>query len=233
MNDTPQLTSLEGGAPDGRQPLSQKLSEMGPRTQTGGFAKSRVVSAMKYVFPGLAMALLVVVVAWSEFDNDKNRFQAPEAVGPIGTTRPQVINARVLSVDNRLRPYQITADSSSLKKIEGREFYFLERPKADLVLEDGSWVALTAKDGEYEENSKNLFLVGNVSVYHEKGHELKTPKATINLDERSALGDEGVTGKGPLGSLSSEGFRIYEGGSRIIFTGKSKMIVQRGSRDTK
>ena len=233
MKDTPQSTSLEGAAVDDRKSLSKKLSEMGPRTQTGGFARSRVVSAMKYILPGLAMALLVVVVAWSEFDNDNNRFQAPEAVGPIGTSRPQVINARVVSVDSRLRPYQITADSSALKKIEGREFYFLEHPKADFVLEDGSWVVLTANDGEYEEKSKNLFLVGNVSVYHEKGHELKTLKAMINLDERSALGDESVIGKGPLGSLSSEGFRIYEGGSRVIFTGKSKMIVRSGSRDIK
>ena len=82
MKDTPQSTSLEGAAVDDRKSLSKKLSEMGPRTQTGGFARSRVVSAMKYILPGLAMALLVVVVAWSEFDNDNNRFQPLKPLGP-------------------------------------------------------------------------------------------------------------------------------------------------------
>ncbi|MFT5180908.1 MAG: lipopolysaccharide export system protein LptC [Alphaproteobacteria bacterium] len=206
---------------------------MGPRIQRGGFGRSRFVAAMKYILPGLAMALLVVVMAWPEFANDDNRFRIPEAVGPIGTSRPQVLNARVLGVDSQSRPFQITADTSALKKDEGREFYFLEQPKADIVLKDGSWVALTATDGEYEEETKYLYLVGNVNVFHDAGHEFSTPKARFNLDDRSATGNDPVEGQGPLGTLQSEGFRIFDGGDRVLFTGKAQMFVYRGARDTK
>lgn len=206
---------------------------MGPRIQRGGFGRSRFVAAMKYILPGLAMALLVVVMAWPEFASDDNRFRIPEAVGPIGTSRPQVLNARVLGVDSQSRPFQITADTSALKKDEGREFYFLEQPKADIVLKDGSWVALTAIDGEYEEDTKYLYLVGNVNVFHDAGHEFSTPKARFNLDDRSATGNDPVEGQGPLGTLQSEGFRIFDGGDRVLFTGKAQMFVYRGARDTK
>ncbi|NKB50550.1 MAG: hypothetical protein GKS02_14430 [Alphaproteobacteria bacterium] len=232
MTEAPPTAALNETAAPPRGALSQKFADMGPRRQRGGFGRLRFVSTMKYILPGLAMALLVVVVAWPEFASDENRFTVPEAVGPIGTSRPQVLNARVLGVDSQSRPFQITADTSALKTEEGREFYFLEQPKADIVLEDGSWVALTAIDGEYEEETKFLYLVGNVNVFHDAGHEFRTPKARFNLDDRSAQGDDAVQGQGPLGTLQSEGFRILDGGDRVLFTGKSQMFVYRGARDT-
>ncbi|NNE83211.1 MAG: LPS export ABC transporter periplasmic protein LptC [Alphaproteobacteria bacterium] len=209
---------------------SQRFANMGPRRRRGGFGRSRFVGTMKYILPGLAMLLLVVVVAWPEFASDDDRFRIPEAVGPIGTSRPQVLNARVLGVDSQSRPFQITADTSALKNEEGREYYFLEQPKADIVLEDGSWVALTAIDGEYEEETKFLYLVGDVNVFHDAGHEFRTPTARFNLEDKSAAGDEAVEGQGPLGTLQAEGFRIFDGGDRVLFTGKSEMFVYRGAR---
>jgi len=175
-------------------------------------------------------ALLVAVVAWPEFTSDDQRFRIPQAVGPIGTSRPQVLNPRVLGVDSKARPFQITADTSALKNEDGREFYRLEQPKADIVLEDGSWVALTALEGEYEENTKYLYLVGNVNVFHDAGHEFHTPKALFNLNDRSASGNDPVEGQGPLGTLHSEGFRIFDGGDRVLFTGKARMLVYRSTR---
>lgn len=210
--------------------LSRRFADMGPLRRRGGFGRSRFVALMKYVLPTLAMCLLVLVVAWPEFGSEDDRFRIPEAVGPIGTSRPQVLNARILGVDEKARPFQITAETSALKNQEGREFYLLEQPKADIVLEDGSWVALTAIDGEYEEATRYLYLVGNVNVFHDEGHEFSTPKARFNLDDRTASGDDPVDGQGPLGTLQSEGFRIFKESDRVLFTGKSKMLVYRSAR---
>ena len=231
MTEAPPSTTLKETSAGDSGPLSQRFADLGPRTPRGGFGRSRFVAAMKYILPGLAMLLLMLVVAWPEFASDDNRFRIPEAVGPIGTSRPQVLNARVLGVDSKSRPFQITAETSALKNEGGREFYQLEQPKADIVLEDGTWVALTAVDGEYEEETKFLYLVGNVNVFHDAGHEFNTPKARFNLNDRSASGDDPVEGQGPLGTLKSEGFRIFDGGERVLFTGKSQMLVYRGARE--
>jgi len=171
------------------------------------------------------------VVAWPEFTYDEDRFRIPAAVGPVGTSRPQVLNARVMGIDSKSRPYQITAETSALKNESGREYYLLKQPKADIVLLDGSWVALTATDGQYEEDTKNLFLLGNVDVFHDAGHEFRTSRARLNLDDRTASGDDPVEGQGPLGTLRSEGFRIYDGGDRVLFTGKATMQVYRSARE--
>lgn len=233
MTEAPPSAPLEETTATAPRDLSQRLADIGPRSRRGGFGRSRFVATTKYILPGLATLLLLAVVAWPEFSSDEDRFRIPQAVGPIGTSRPQVLNARVLGVDAKSRPFQITADTSALKNDEGREFYLLEQPKADIVLEDGSWVALTAIDGEYEEATRFLYLVGNVNVFHDAGHEFSTPRARFNLGDRSASGNDPVEGQGPLGTLQSEGFRIFDGGDRVLFTGKAEMKVYRSARDVR
>ena len=233
MTEAPPSTPLKETSAAAPRSRAQRWADIGPRSRRGGFGRSRFVATLKYILPGLATLLLVAVVAWPEFSSDKDRFRIPQAVGPIGTSRPQVLNARVLGVDSKSQPFQITADTSALKKEEGREFYLLEQPKADIVLKDGSWVALTATDGEYEEDTKSLYLIGNVNVFHDAGHEFSTPKARFNLGDQSAYGDDPVQGQGPLGTLQSEGFRIFDGGDRVLFTGKAEMFVYRSARDVR
>lgn len=231
MTESPPSAPLKDTTAATPGALSQRFANISPRTRRGGFGRSRFIATMKYVLPGLAMLLLIAVVAWPEFVSDDDRFRVPEAVGPIGTSRPQVLNARVLGVDAKSRPFQITADTSALNNEDGQEFYLLEQPKADIVLDDGSWVALTAIDGKFDEKTKYLFLVGDVNIFHDAGHEFRTLKAQFNLDDRSASGNDPVEGQGPLGTLQSEGFRIFDGGDRILFTGKSQMLVYRSARE--
>ncbi len=231
MTETPPSTPLTETPATATRGFSQRLTDIGPRSRRGGFGRSRFVATMKYILPGLATLLLVAVIVWPEFSSDDDQFRIPQAVGPIGTSRPQVLNARVMGIDSKSQPFQITADTSALKNNGEREFYLLEQPKADIVLQDGSWVALTAVDGEYEEDTKFLYLVGNVNVFHDAGHEFSTPKARFNLGNRSASGNDPVEGQGPLGTLQSEGFRIFDGGDRVLFTGKAEMLVYRSARD--
>lgn len=227
----PSAPASSAAAAAATQKAEQRLTTIAPGAPRGGFGRSRFVATMKYVLPGLAMLLLIVVVAWPEFSYDEDRFRIPAAVGPVGTSRPQVLNARVLGVDSKSRPYQITAETSSLKNENGREFYLLEQPKADILMRDGAWVALTATDGQYEEDKKSLLLLGDVDIFHDAGHEFRTQRARFNLNDRSAAGDDPVEGQGPLGTLHSEGFRIYDGGDRVLFTGKATMQVYRSARE--
>lgn len=231
MTEAPPIEPLKDTPARAGDAQSQRRVDIRPRASSGDFGRSRFVATMKYILPGLAMLLLVVVVAWPEFAADDERFRIPEAVGPIGTSRPQVLNARVLGVDSRSQPFQITAETSALKNDGGREFYLLEQPKADIALEDGSWVALTAIDGRYEEDTKFLYLLGDVNVFHDAGHEFNTQKARFNLNDQSASGNDPVEGQGPLGTLQSEGFRIFDGGDRVLFTGKAQMFVYRSARE--
>lgn len=233
MSDAPTTAAPTGSAQSdedtGGEGARRRRLSARARGRRGGFARSRLVATMKYLLPGLAFALLVLVVVWPRLVAEEERFRLEvPAVGPLGGSKPQVINPRVLGVDSDDRPFEISADMGTQTEAEGLDLYLLDNPKADIFLQDGSWVALTARDGRYEMDNKILNLAGDVNVFHDNGYEFHTQTARVNLDDRSASGTDPVRGQGPFGLIDSEGFRILDGGGRILFTGKAHMTVYEG-----
>ncbi len=200
--------------------------QAGARRRPNRVGPSRFISAMKIILPVIAVLLLATVTVWPHFRTlDTFRIELA-AVGPAGGGKPQVLNARLLGVDEQSRPFQITAElGSSIEGAGGEQMYKLDQPKADITLEDGTWIALTADNGLYERTNQTLFLSGRVNLFHDSGYEFTTETATVDVDARAAEGYEHVEGHGPHGFLESEGFRIRDEGQTIIFTGRSKMTV--------
>lgn len=194
------------------------------------FGRSRFVALMKYLLPVLAMSLLGLVVAWPELMPGDDRLEIDfTAVGPAGGPKPQVLNPRVLGIDAQARPFTITADLGSRTETgDGRDIYLFDQPKADITLNDGSWVAITSDNGRYEEASQTLYLRDNVNLFHDSGYEFTTAAARFDVVRDEASGDQPVHGQGPFGTLDADGFRIMEGGERIIFTGKARMTIFSG-----
>lgn len=207
-----------------------RLSE-GRRRRRSGFARSRIVSTMKYLLPGLAFAMLVLVAVWPRLHPDTDRFNIDiAAVGPAGGSKPQVLNPRLQGIDSAKRPFQVTADLGSRAfDPMGGEVYDLTNPTADIVLRDGSWIALSAEDGKFESASNVLHLAGNVTLFHDQGYEFQTSTAQVHLDDSSASGDDPVSGQGPFGILDASGFRVFDSGDRILFVGPAKLTVFEGA----
>ena len=202
-----------------------------PRRRRSGFGRSRIVSTMKYLLPGIAFALLVLVAVWPRLLPDEDHFRIDlEAVGPAGGAKPQVLNPRLQGIDSAARPFQIAADFGARGDVEGGgKIYDLTNPKADIVLADGSWVALTANDGRFEAKTNTLHLTGDVNVFHDQGYEFTTTAAQVDLVTSTASGDQPVDGQGPFGVLNAEGFRIFDSGDRVLFLGPARLTVFEGA----
>ncbi len=185
---------------------------------------------LRVLLPALAVGLLMIAAAWPQLRPDDERLRIEfAAVGPQGGSKPQVLNPRLLGVDELRRPFQVTADvGSRLGGDADVEVYQLDEPKADIVLEDGSWVALTATDGVYDRDEEMLYLSGAVNLFHDSGYEFNTTAARINLSDRSAEGDQSIQGQGPFGTIEAEGFRVIDDGEVIFFSGKSSMTIRGG-----
>jgi lipopolysaccharide export system protein LptC len=98
-------------------------------------------------------------------------------------------------------------------------------PKADITLRSGVWLALSAETGLFNRKQQVLNLRGGVTLFHDMGYELRTPSADIFMKRGIASGDQPVTGQGPIGTIRSAGFRILDGGKRVLFTGKSRLVL--------
>ncbi|MBL6946938.1 MAG: LPS export ABC transporter periplasmic protein LptC [Rhodospirillales bacterium] len=192
---------------------------------------SRFVGMMKILLPVGAVVLVVLVVAWPYLQPSDGRFLI--GFSTLVTTEaesPNIVNPRLVGTDSDDNPFSITADLAKNFRIR-KDFWDsgppveLEMPKADMTLDDGSWLVLTASTGLLSPTNKTLELTGDVNLFHDSGYELRTEKATIDLQAGAARSDLPVEGQGPFGNLKAEGMQLTEKGKTITFTGKAKLVI--------
>ena len=63
-------------------------------------------------------------------------------------------------------------------------------------------------------------------MFHDGGFELHSPSALIDLKAGRATGDERVEGHGPSGAIDADGFRVLDGGARILFGGHARLTLR-------
>ena len=186
---------------------------------------SRVVFFLKVLLPAVAVALVSLVVVWPDFLSDESRFRLNAVKVDVRDAETlNMLNPRFVGTDERNRPFIVTADSASQARADSATVT-LAAPKADLTMDDGTWVALTAVDGVYDRTGQAIDLGGGVNIFHDSGYEFRSDTARIDMKNGTASGQEPVEGQGPLGAIQSQGFTILDRGARIVFTGKARMVT--------
>ncbi len=199
----------------------------GPSRRSG---YSRFVAIAKLVLPLVAVALLALVWAWPNFRGGDLRFRLGFSdLATRETAGPSMINPRYVGTDKSQQLYSITSNVARNSPAD-RMKIDLEVPKGDIVLNDGTWLMLSAETGVYARTAKTLDLSGGVTLFHDSGYEIRTDSAYVDLDMGTAAGDRPVHGQGPFGDLRAEGFILLDKGKVIHFTGKSKLVIWPGFR---
>jgi lipopolysaccharide export system protein LptC len=181
------------------------------------------IRLMRIVLPLLTVAAIGLVIAWPSLRNDKPSVLATDPGGP------QMLNSRYSGVDQHNRPYTITADSA-IQSSRNADTVDMVNPVAEMALEDGSWVALKSNSGHYNQKEGKLVMDGNVELFHSLGYQATTEQAFADVRAGTAWGDRPVSGHGPGGQVDALGFRIFDRGNSIVFTGNPKLIL-RPSKD--
>ena len=183
------------------------------------------VGFLKVLLPAVAVALILLVVVWPEISRDGREFRV--RVSDISLEQADsltMLNARFEGVDDKERQFTLTADEAT-QTTDDENLIRLELPKGDITLEDGTWMAMTAREGRYRRDTQMLDLNGEVTLFHDRGFELRTQAAQVDLEAGVARGSEDVEGQGPFGNLEAEGFEVLDRGARVLFTGKSRAVL--------
>ncbi len=185
---------------------------------------------MKFLLPVVALLLIALVVAWPHINAGDLGFRLGITVLKLtGADDPSMINPRYVGTDSDNQPFSITADLARNVSASGAKVT-LVMPKADITLEDGTWLVLTANDGVFARAEKKLNLAGAVNLYHDSGYEFRTDRAAIDLTAGIAESNDPVRGQGPFGQLQASGFRMVNKGKVIHFLGKSKLTLFPGAK---
>jgi lipopolysaccharide export system protein LptC len=184
----------------------------------------RFVSAMRVLLPTVATGLILLVLVWPQLDDQQRRFTlGPAKIDKSAAKNLAMLNGRYAGILEE-KPFTITAEKALQKNAKDMEFSLLG-PKLDIMIENGSWAAITAKDGFYNHKNQILELSGGVNVFHDTGYEFRTKNAVVDMKAGDARGIDPIVGQGPLGNLKAEGFVLFYKTKRIIFTGRSKLTL--------
>jgi len=222
-------TATATATPEGETPIDSRLLTQRPDTPMRPSFYSRFVRVMKLALPAIAALLFGAILLWPQLQAEHNRFHvALSGLDPRHPDRLRVVNARFQGTDSDAQPYTVTAESAH--EIDpGSRIIALEAPTADLALKDGTWVIARAPKGTFDRDRDLLRLTGGVSVFHDSGYAFASPSARILLKEGMAEGDEPATAHGPAADIKSDtGFRVSDSGRRILFKGKSRLILRPG-----
>jgi len=190
---------------------------------------SRFVRAMKLLLPAGAVLLLGAMLLWPQLQAESKRFNIGlSGLDPRHPDRLKVVNARYQGIDGQGQPYEVLAESAFETK-EGSREIALDAPSADLLENSGAWVLSNAPEGVYNRDTQQLRLTGGVTLFHDKGYTFSSPTAVLDMKNGYAYGTDPAMAYGPGGEIKGEaGFEILDKGRRILFKGKSRLILRPG-----
>ena len=181
-----------------------------------------LITTTKWILPLTALTLLAMIALWPEIDaaTTKARLAMNHVSGELEGGK--LIDARYNGLDEKGRPYTITA-ATAWKM--GPEKIGLTLPKGDITLQNGTWLMLTSKTGTFIQHVNQLDLVKDVTLYRDDGTTMHTESASIDMKAGAAAGSEPVHAEGPFGILDAAGFALMDKGTAIDFSGPAHVVL--------
>jgi len=216
------LRIVLGDANSRRWHVSQRRRQAGLWMLTG---YSRFVGMMKLALPAIAVALIGILAAWPRLAPRDEEFQVAFAnFNAKAVDTQSMVSPRYYGTDDKNQPYTVTAEIGTEIDQQLQQFQ-LQKPVADLTKPNGSGMVGNSDLGIFQQKDNTLELYGHVDLYQDKGYEVHSSSAHIDVLPGNADGQEPAHGRGPAGTVEGEGFRLWDRGDRIMFTGKSHAVL--------
>jgi hypothetical protein len=171
-----------------------------------------------------AFGVVAAVIALPELGGGSGRVHITTAAPneTLESSGDTALTARFTGKDQYGRPFVVIADRIE-RDTDGSDRLRLFKPSAVMSLADGRKVDLSADFGLYRPAASTMDLSGKVILVDDTGYRVETSKASINLNEATATGNEPVVGRATFGIVRGTGFEVSGGGSAILVTGPANL----------
>lgn len=193
--------------------------------RVAGDRYSRRVARLKLLLPAIGLALLLLVAAWPRLAALFESVRVGLAAIDLREARElKMVDPRYAGLDRQNRPYVLTA--AIARQVPDRtDLVSLSGPRARMAMRQGA-VTITAATGIYQSQARLLDLFRRVVLTRQDGTRFLTERAHVDFSKNAAEGHDPVSGRGPWGTVEAQGFRILDKGARVMFTGRSHLVLR-------
>ncbi len=212
----------EAGRTGGYLAVESRRSVRRAPSQAGLTRRRWLINGSKFLLPIGALLLLSSIALWPELDRagDNARIILQGLRAVIDGSR--VTNAHYNGVDERGRPYTVTATTATQRDEEQVD---LTMPNADMTLENGGWINVKSKQGVYMRKAQQLDLSQDVVMYRDDGTTMTTDTATVEIKAGAASSAAPTHVEGPFGIIDATGFTTTDKGAAMQFWGPAHVVL--------
>ena len=180
------------------------------------------IKSLKYILLIFSVSILILVIynnnsiekekVYSDFSYNKSDFQSARQV----LRKPTFVG-----IDKKNQPFKVMAKKATRLKKEPNIFN-LEKPTGEINTGEEKFF-LSGDKGIFYKNVEQLKVKGNVKFNNGDEMTFTTSEMYFDFKKEILSGNERVNGKKNNSVIVSEGFKIFNSGEQIFFTGKTKL----------
>ena len=207
-------------------PPASRRSRFTPRRKTVD-TPSKPRLPLSLLLLGIGAALTIAVSSWLGFlAQGKDVALEIKEVEGTETGEVQLSGARYRGLTPGGKPYEITAALAN-ESPDGSGRVDMNQPTAVVTLRNGSIVNLKSDVGVFNKQTSIVVMSGAVvMIQPERQLRLDTEILEADLKAGEMHSDVPVLVRDIDRRINADSMRVYDSGSRIIFGGSTKMIIQ-------
>jgi lipopolysaccharide export system protein LptC len=179
----------------------------------------RVANFLRVALPGVALLFLIALVIWPVLRPNKIITAAMKNIPDL-----VVENLHYTGLDSKNQPYSVSAVKATRPK-GLKNIYDLDKPEGEMTLTSGAWIAVKSQYGRYDQDTRKLWLGGNVQLFHDKGYQFTSDEAQVDLNDNYAWGEKPVLIQGGFGEIRGQGFKLLDNGHVMIVKGPAHALL--------
>ena len=202
-----------------------RLTALSQKRETKvGHGYTRFVRSMRIVLPLVAVGMTAIVLTWEDVGRRVEPLKKEQIAPQTENVQNELLKPVFNSVDEKNQPFTVTAERATQDR-SNPDILNLEKPKAEIAMNDGAKIGADAHSGIYQQKEQKLNLEGDVHLTHSDGYILSTEELRVDLITQKAFSGLDVHVEGPAGTIDSTGLEGDGLSGDLVFTGPAKVVL--------
>jgi lipopolysaccharide export system protein LptC len=185
-----------------------------------------LVRFMKYGLPIGVLGLLGYLLISPLSHNKEVSFLLDKNKVATARERLKTQGARYQGIDDQGRAFTVNADRA-VQKTSQVPIIDITGVRARMEMKDGPALA-TADSGRYHMDAQTMDVDGPIHVTAADGYKLETRNVTVDLNNHSLSGHQGVEGTMPLGRFTAANMAADMRSRHVTLTGRAHLHIDQG-----